>query len=109
MKRFNCPNCGAPINQTECPYCGTVIYDFASIDMDKPTYLRINHNGQQYAFRAYLKSMDVSFHSSQTDIGEDFYGRVVTVPYNSADVDMEFSVIPDDEGVLFKRMEICHD
>lgn len=21
---FNCPNCGAPITSTECPYCGSV-------------------------------------------------------------------------------------
>lgn len=22
--KFNCPNCGAPISNTECPYCGSV-------------------------------------------------------------------------------------
>lgn len=32
MRKTNCPNCGAPISSIECPYCGTVFYDFATID-----------------------------------------------------------------------------
>lgn len=24
INEFNCPNCGAPITSTKCPYCGSV-------------------------------------------------------------------------------------
>ena len=29
---LNYPNCGAPISDDKCAFCGTVIYDFATID-----------------------------------------------------------------------------
>lgn len=43
MSDYNCPNCGAPINAWQCPYCGTVIHDFVNMDFEghTPTYLRM--------------------------------------------------------------------
>lgn len=41
----NCPNCGAPIETAECPYCGTLFLDFGAIDIQgtgKPIFLRFN-------------------------------------------------------------------
>lgn len=37
----NCPNCGAPIIGFKCKYCGAVFYDFASLSLDTPIFLRI--------------------------------------------------------------------
>lgn len=56
MSKTNCPNCGAPIDTDKCPYCGTVFIDFASIDADRPFYMKILHNGKIYKTRAILKS-----------------------------------------------------
>lgn len=39
--RFNCPNCGAPITSTKCPYCGSVLFDFIQLDNKKQTYTQI--------------------------------------------------------------------
>lgn len=36
MTRHNCPNCGAPIESVQCPYCGTMFYDFAVMDTASP-------------------------------------------------------------------------
>jgi hypothetical protein len=33
---LNCPNCGAPITGEYCPYCGSVFYDWAALDSNKP-------------------------------------------------------------------------
>lgn len=46
----NCPNCGAPIETAECPYCGTLFLDFGAIDIQgtgKPVFLRFkDHYGR---------------------------------------------------------------
>ena len=39
--KMNCPNCGAPIESPRCPYCGTLIIDFANIELNAFTYLRV--------------------------------------------------------------------
>lgn len=59
----NCPNCGAPINTVQCPYCGTVLYDFAALDIDHPTYVRINFRGHVITFRSVVRNvtMELSF------------------------------------------------
>lgn len=38
---LNCPNCGAPIQKDWCPYCGAVFLDWASFDVNQPTFVRI--------------------------------------------------------------------
>ena len=57
--RHNCPNCGAPINSVECPYCGTVLYDFATLDAERPTYIKIKYMGHTIMFRAYVRELQV--------------------------------------------------
>lgn len=59
MERHNCPNCGAPIESTQCPYCGTVFYDFTTLDSDKPTYIRMNWHGNQIVFMAIMRSAEI--------------------------------------------------
>ena len=105
MNRHNCPNCGAPITETQCPYCGTVFYDFAVMDFDKPTYIRINHNGQYMVFRALARSMNVSMCPDEYVYYAD--NRVYAeMPSRAMDVTIDFSVLPDDKGVLVKRKEL---
>ena len=29
---YNCPNCGAPITEKKCPYCGTRFYNVSTIE-----------------------------------------------------------------------------
>lgn len=51
--KMNCPHCGAPIESPKCPYCGTLIVDFANIDINIPTYLRVKTpNGGLCWFKA---------------------------------------------------------
>lgn len=88
MDNLNCPNCGAPIRGIECPYCGTVFYDFASIRDDKPTYIRIRLADRDIAFRARMMSTSI-------DMSTD------ALP----EVDISFVVYPDDRGVMLYRHE----
>jgi len=94
MTRHNCPNCGAPIESTQCPYCGTVFYDFTVMDSETPTYIRMNWYGHQMVFRALMRSAEINMHSGGMFSPDDI------------DVDIEFTVLPDDDGVLMKRIEL---
>lgn len=57
-ERLNCPNCGAPIEEEVCSYCGTVIYDFATINMDKPTYIKLRIDDKLFIFRALMTGLE---------------------------------------------------
>lgn len=57
---LNCPNCGAPIEDTKCPYCGSVFIDFASMDTDKPFYLKIKHDGKVMTCKARIDHAELS-------------------------------------------------
>lgn len=108
MERYNCPNCGAPIESTQCPYCGTVFYDFTVMDFDKPTYIRIHYNGQHMVFRALARAMNVSMNPDEYAYYADnsVYAHMPSMPM---DVTIDFSVLPDDEGVLMKRKDITNE
>jgi len=88
-KKTNCPNCGAPINSTVCPYCGTAFYDFATLDHEKPTYIQVNVNGQVLIFRA--RVADMAFRVMCADELPTF--------------DASFVVYPDDDGTVLKKRE----
>ena len=53
----NCPNCGAPIESERCPYCGTMFIDFACMDLDKPFYLKIKHNGHIFTVKVKIRNI----------------------------------------------------
>ena len=58
-KTFNCPNCAAPISGEKCKYCGTVIYDFASIKLDDISYLKISNGNQILRLKVILKKAEL--------------------------------------------------
>lgn len=45
---LNCPNCGAPIQKDYCPYCGAVFLDWASFDVNAPTFVKVKDQRGQY-------------------------------------------------------------
>lgn len=70
---LNCPNCGAPINEERCPFCGTLFIDFAAIDADEPFFMKIKYNGAVFIVKVALNS--VSMTSEITDIHYGLYDR----------------------------------
>lgn len=104
MKRYNCPNCGAPISNTECPYCGTVFYDFTSISDEDPSYIILNVNKQAVVFRGIMRSVNIEY--SPNTLYSD---NMIIIRDFSADINIGLSAIPDDRGVLLKRIELKED
>ena len=87
-EKTNCPNCGAPINSTVCPYCGTAFYDFATLDDERPTYIQAKIGGQLLMFRAMANIATI-------EVRPDSLTRLC----------IDFTVYPKDEGITLRRME----
>ena len=88
MDKLNCPNCGAPITETKCPYCGTVFYDFTALSFDKPTYIKTKvYENQLIIARVMLTDFTIVLES-------DTCGRL----------DISMILLPDDRGVHLERM-----
>lgn len=102
-EKLNCPNCGAPIRGIECEYCGTMFYDFSSINLDRPTYIRINGPQGLATFRA--QATDCSFDIDTERV--DCYGgrnqKLISFICNSTyTCQLNFNILPDDDGVMLK-------
>lgn len=103
MSEYNCPNCGAPINAWQCPYCGTVIHDFVNMDFEghTPTYLRVKAGKRSVLLRVKPVQMKCEMKYDE----ETFYAA--NCPYfktakPSATLTTEFEVIADDDEILWK-------
>lgn len=87
--KLNCPNCGAPITATECPYCGTVFYDFTAMSFDKPAYIKAKvYDNQLIIARGVLSQFTLSS-------GYD--------PDTCGTLDISMILLPDDRGVYLER------
>lgn len=77
----NCPNCGAPIENEKCPYCGTVFVDFAAMDTEQPFYMKIKHDGRIYILKVKMTSAELS--AETNNIYDTFGSRLLTLmPHN---------------------------
>ena len=65
----NCPNCGAPIESEQCPYCGSIFIDFACLDADKPFYIKVKHDEKIVISKVRLTS--ISAHRDYTCLYAD--------------------------------------
>lgn len=105
---LNCPNCGAPIEDTKCPYCGSVFIDFASMDMDKPFYLRIKHDGKVMTCKARIDHAELT---TRWDNGEVYLyadDRVFnTIKRSSQEhrLDVQMTIVEDD-GDFVKEYDL---
>ena len=57
---LNCPNCGAVITSEQCPYCGTLFYDFSAIEIGKPCFLKIKYENNIIKVKAVCNGADLS-------------------------------------------------
>ena len=97
---LNCPNCGAPVSDEKCAYCGTVIYDFTVMDMEKPSYIKIKANRQLIMCKAFLDNVYVTMEDQPIRLyGDD--KEYFVQRSQSCTIHVDFNVLPQD-GVLYK-------
>ena len=99
---LNCPNCGAPITSAQCEYCGTLFYDFANVEMGKPTYLRLKIGDTLNIFKAVAEHTEIVNEAPASVIycdNKPFY--ISEIP--DWNVTISFRVVPDDRGILIEK------
>lgn len=102
-KMTNCPNCGAPISGDACQYCGTVIWDFATIELGKPQWIKVKHHGEIILVRAMIDSVSTHLSPPATSFYADC-GLIYTE--RSMDMDVHLTIVPDEDGIYGKIKEL---
>lgn len=98
----NCPNCGAPIEGAKCPYCGTLLLDFADIEMDKPSYVRIKMYGKVVMLRVVPRVLEVEYNNDSFLYADNVPMFVASCPRGEFTLRMD--IIPDEQGI-YKRVK----
>lgn len=91
---LNCPNCGAPIQKDYCPYCGAVFLDWASFDVNSPTFVKIkDHHGQYRLMKIAINSVTehLSFDDTHLYANDEIYYTVRSPNYT---FEAEFQALP---------------
>ena len=88
METHNCPNCGAPITDYKCPYCGTIMYDFANVDTEEPCYLRIRCGNRLTIVKAWTRTVNFTY-------------KIDEIPT----IDIVFDVVSDSDGVMARIID----
>lgn len=101
--KYNCVNCGAPIDYelTKCPYCGTYYYDLSEMTVGEVAALRINVPGTgKVIARAVLKDLRVTDEPEEIPCFEGcgMAARFLTARNISAV--LNFEIVPDNDGNL---------
>lgn len=105
MKRpYNCPNCGAPIESEKCAYCGTVILDFAALQVGAPTYAKIKlPNGTFIIANLLINNLDIEV-KQNTCAFYDGIGARLGSCYAGPTVNLNFSATavrcPEDKALI---------
>lgn len=90
-----------------CPNCGAVFIDFASMDMDKPFYLKIKSNGKVMTCRARIEHADLttSWDNKMCALYADdlVVETLAFPPKHYLDVQM---VLVEDNGVIAKEYDL---
>ena len=101
---LNCPNCGAPIQNDICPYCGSVFLDWAAFDITKPTFVKVRDlQGQILLMRLSTPNIRITIDQSSQSY---FYADNLRIPIRSifpdATIEAEFKAVPYHSKLLGK-------
>ena len=96
----NCPNCGAVMTEDKCQFCGTILYDFACLDMDKPFYMKVKAGNKIIRLKTKVERFDIQ-HS--VDNAPDLYcddKLFSLIESEQISVHLDFVAV-EDNGILY--------
>ena len=96
----NCPNCGAPIESAKCPYCGTLLLDFADLDIDKPSYVRIKIHDKIVMFKVRINNLSTTISDDYPTLYADNNPCFIAKRRDRIDIDLSMTALPDEDGIL---------
>ena len=107
-KMNNCPNCGAPISGDKCPYCGTIIWDFATIDMEAPHWIKIKMKNEIRWVRVHFTGMHIEYQDTAKFYADNEYIIFPRSP-DEAEFMAKFKVVPDEKGIYMMIVDKKND
>ena len=105
---LNCPNCGAPIQNDICPYCGSVFLDWAAFDTNRPTFVKIKDwFGHYKLFKLGIDNVSEHFDAYPTYLYGDnsVYASIAQPEYT---IEAEFRALPF-KNALTNEEVLCID
>ena len=78
IRPISCPNCGGTVVGSKCPYCGSVFWDVADLEIGKPAWIRLKHKDKIFIYKAIPENISIT----------SIYGSRPTM-----DISMEFHAI----------------
>lgn len=102
-KTINCPNCGSPIQEDQCRFCGSVFLDWSTIDFDKPVFIKFKKNGR--VFRAKCRLREFSINNPSEPQSLYFADKVSYIVRNEPpEIKLSLDVVPV-ENINFVLIE----
>lgn len=89
---LTCPQCGAPIIEEKCSYCGVLFYDFACIDTNKPFFMKIKHDDNIYIYKVKMDQVQVTCQNDETRLYSDDIVYSV-IPSQHVDINLNFHMV----------------
>lgn len=91
--KTNCPNCGAPIKDLYCEYCGTRVVDLSYIDLNKESYFCIIYNDQKYFIKAFPTTFTITQSLTEVPYNYGNFGRMLAHPVINIDLSLQGSIV----------------
>ena len=63
-----CPECGGVLNGDRCQFCGAVIIDMATINLDKPFFLKFKKGNMVYRSKCMIDKFNVETGSNISNL-----------------------------------------
>ena len=102
--KYNCVNCGAPIDyeQEKCPYCGTYYYDLTTMTIGEAAALKIKVPGKGKFFgKAILRDVEMCMDSDNVIATTGMGDKTSSFRHSmSVSMEMKFSFVVGDNGEL---------
>lgn len=82
---------GCAIRSDRCEYCGSVFYDWAVIDTEKPSFIKIKRGNRYYWLRAQMEALSVHSNDEQSFYADNLIYTVRSPDYT---IDARFRAVP---------------
>lgn len=104
MKDFlNCPNCGSPVVDDHCEYCGSHFIDICNVTPGSLVFLKCQPNPREdkkFYVRAMVAALQFNTSPSYQETFTDFGGVQHVKAVSDITIDMELHGAPDRDGVI---------
>lgn len=94
IRPISCPNCGGTVEGSKCPYCGSVFWDVADLEIGKPAWLQFKHNDRIFICKVIPERISITHKCEPTYFYADNIKVVPVAAEPSMDISLDFFTVP---------------